>query len=65
MYSMCCVNKSFKTHVFEVEIAKSAVWKLGVVITNLFPYVRWTPALCGMLPLRSLQGAPKGRAIHL
>lgn len=33
--------------------------------TYLFPYVRWTQALCGMLPLQWLQGAPEGKVIHL
>lgn len=66
-YSVCAsgVNKSFKANVLEIDIIKSAVTKQRVAFTNLFPYVRWTRALCGMLPLQWLQEAPEGRVIHL
>lgn len=60
-----CVNNSFKTRVFEVEVTKPAVRKQGDVFTNLFPCVRWTPALCGTTPSRWLQEAPEGTATHL
>lgn len=35
------------------------------VFTDLFPYVRWTRALCGMLLWQWLQEAPEGRVTHL
>lgn len=60
-----CVIKSFKAQVLKVDVTKSGARRQGVVFTNLFPYGRWTPALCGMLPLRWLQEAPEGKVTHL